>query len=287
MATRVLDEADLAKVIQTYNQVSERLKRSHELLGREVCRLREELQAKNRELERRERLAALGEMAAGVAHEIRNPLGGIGLYASLLERDLVDRPKARDIARRISVGVRNMESVVGDILAFAGESAPHCQASRLADILEATLTQTSPQAHALGIEVEVDEAALGAELYCDATRMERALTNLVFNALDAAGERGKVWIRAEASESAPGPVSIIVEDNGPGVPPELMHRIFNPFFTTKETGTGLGLAIAHRIAESHGGFLTAGRGRHGGALFRLSLPAAPCLVEPESSGGCR
>ena len=85
-------EPDLAAVIQTYNEVTERLKVSHELLRREVCRLREELHQKNKELQRRERLAALGEMAAGVAHEIRNPLGGIGLYASLLERDLKDRP---------------------------------------------------------------------------------------------------------------------------------------------------------------------------------------------------
>ena len=88
-------EADLATIIQTYNEVTERLKVSHELLRREACRLREELHEKNKELQRRERLAALGEMAAGVAHEIRNPLGGIGLYASLLERDLADRRNNR------------------------------------------------------------------------------------------------------------------------------------------------------------------------------------------------
>jgi len=284
MTTMTVGETDLARVIQTYNDVSERLKRSHELLGREVCRLREELQAKNRELERRERLAALGEMAAGVAHEIRNPLGGIGLYASLLERDLADRPQAQAIVRRISFGVRNMESIVGDILAFASESEPHCRATRLADILDATLAQTAPQARALGVEVEVDEAAEEVELLCDACRVERALMNLVLNALDAVGEGGRVWVRTEPA-AGDGLVPVIVEDNGPGVPAELAQRIFNPFFTTKDSGTGLGLAIAHRIAESHGGRLTVGRGRCGGAAFRFYLPVAGRSDWTEVTGG--
>jgi signal transduction histidine kinase len=284
MMTTTVAETDLARVIQTYNDVSERLKRSHELLGREVCRLRQELQAKNRELERRERLAALGEMAAGVAHEIRNPLGGIGLYASLLERDLEDRPQAQDIVRRISLGVRNMETVVGDILAFASESEPHCRPTQLADLLDAALTQTAPQARALGIDVDVDEAAADLVLHCDGPRIERALMNLMLNALDAVGEGGQVWIRTEAAEND-GLVPLIVEDNGPGVPAEIVHRIFNPFFTTKDSGTGLGLAIAHRIAESHGGRLTVGQGRCGGAAFRLYVPAADRLEWIECTGG--
>jgi len=94
-AAATADQADLAAILQVYNDVTERLKRSHEALADEVCRLREELHEKNVELARRERLSALGQMAAGVAHEIRNPLGGIGLYASLLERDLADRPLNR------------------------------------------------------------------------------------------------------------------------------------------------------------------------------------------------
>ena len=102
-------EPDLVTILQTYNDVTERLKRAHETLLAEVERLHDELHEKNRELQRRERLAALGEMAAGVAHEIRNPLGGIGLYASVLERDLIDRPGERDVARRISAGVQNLE----------------------------------------------------------------------------------------------------------------------------------------------------------------------------------
>src|SRR5262245_45253453 len=109
-------ERELGAIIAAYNDVTERLKRSHERLVTEVCLLRDQLDEKNRELARRERLAALGEMAAGVAHEIRNPLSGISLYASMLSRDLGDRPDCRRLAERISGGVKALDGIVGDIL---------------------------------------------------------------------------------------------------------------------------------------------------------------------------
>ena len=195
MTSGTISKQELATVIEAYNDVTERLKQSHELLGREVCRLREEVQEKNKELARRERLAALGQMAAGVAHEIRNPLGAIGLYASLLERDLKDLPDQKEIVRRIGVGVRNLESIVGDILAFAGESDPHRQDARLASILDSVMTQTAPQADAARVHVEVDERLKDIGLCCDAVQIERALMNLVYNAIDACDEGGSVWIR--------------------------------------------------------------------------------------------
>ena len=153
----VTDEPDLVTIIQAYNNVTERLKRSHEALAREVCRLSEELREKNKELQRRERLAALGEMAAGVAHEIRNPLGGIGLYASLLERDLADMPRQQDLVRRMTAGLKNLESIVSDILAFACDAEPRQEQVLLGKVLQAVLIQTTPQADALNVEIEVDE----------------------------------------------------------------------------------------------------------------------------------
>jgi signal transduction histidine kinase len=279
-------EPDLATIISAYNDVTERLKRSHELLRGEVVRLRDELHEKNRELARRERLSALGEMAAGVAHEIRNPLGGIGLYASLLERDLDDRPVQADIVRRIRVGVRNLESVVGDILAFAGGQEPHRQQVRLWQMLDDAVTQVSPRSDETGARLVVERGEVFAAvpgyptlnvdvtLDCDPRQVERAVLNLLFNAIDAAGERGHVRIRAERDGVDRGFISIVVEDDGPGIAAESLERIFNPFFTTKENGTGLGLAIVHRIAEAHGGHVTAANRVGGGARFVLSLPLA-------------
>lgn len=263
-------DPDMVSILQAYNNVTEKLKRSHETLFQEVQRLREELDAKNRELQRRERLAALGEMAAGVAHEIRNPLGGIGLYASLLERDLADRPIQQDIARRITCGVQNLEAIVRDILAFAGGAEPHMMHSTLGAIVEAAVEQARAKLDSLGINLELDPSLQGVEVCCDQSQMSRTFANLIFNGIDAAAAKGTIWIRLidESEES----VSIAVEDDGPGIDPAVLPRIFNPFFTTKDRGTGLGLSIVHGIIEGHGGRISAGPRQGGGASFVVTLP---------------
>jgi len=267
-------EPDLVTILRTYNDVTERLKRSHETLLAEVARLHDELHEKNRELQRRERLAALGEMAAGVAHEIRNPLGGIGLYASLLERDLIDRPGERDVARRIGTGVQNLENIVRDILSFAGDGEPRIGQVSLAHVMDGALSQVAPRVHAGGVDIRVDGRLGGMELWCDAAQVERALLNLIYNALDAAGNGGRIWIRLGERGEHADLVSIVIEDDGPGIDPSCLQRVFNPFFTTKDHGTGLGLAIVHRIAEAHGGCVRAGNRVGGGGRFVLSLPGS-------------
>ncbi len=289
-------EPDLVAILQTYNDVTERLKRAHETLLAEVARMHNELHEKNRELQRCERLAALGEMAAGMAHEIRNPLGGIGLYASLLERDLIDRPDERDVARRISAGVQNLETIVRDILSFAGDAEPRLAHVLMASVLDSAISQTAPQVSALDVDIQVDARLAAVEIWCDAAQVERALLNLIYNALDAAGSGGGVWIRlgecglghnlyaptlkgVGASDEL---VSIVVEDDGPGIAPGCLQQVFNPFFTTKDHGTGLGLAIVHRIAEAHGGCVRAGNRVGGGARFVLSLPLS--CVNAQSTG---
>lgn len=289
MQTAFGQEPDLAVIIQKYNSVTERLKRSHDALGLEVCRLREELNQKDKELQRRERLAALGEMAAGVAHEIRNPLGGIRLYASMLERDLIDQPEQLDMVKRLEVGVRNLDRVVGDILVFAGDYHPDLQVVLLSDILENVCALTAPQAAQRKIHLSFDTRLDSIELYCDAAQIERALINLIQNAIDAIPEQGQVKVRWSASELDEKIerefCHICVEDNGSGIEPEKMQRVFNPFYTTKHTGTGLGLAIVNRIAESHGGRISVGSSSYGGAAFVLSVPLARKHRRAVDAGG--
>ncbi len=280
-AQKMAADPELTAILRTYNDVTERLKWSHEALAGEVHRLRDELDGKNKELQRREHLAALGEMAAGVAHEIRNPLGGIGLYASLLERDLKDRPQEKEIARRIGVGVVNLETIVRDILAFAGGAEPRLERAEAVDVVKSAVAQASARAEAKRVKIDVDDALGKYQLRCDFGQIERALLNLILNAIEAVGQNDHVWIRAGRSDGPPEGletggdcVSIVVEDDGPGFAPGALPRVFNPFFTTKDSGTGLGLAIVHGIVEAHGGSVTAGSRVGGGASVMLSLPVA-------------
>ena len=278
-------ESELAPILKAYTEVTERLKHSHEALAREVCRLRKELYQKNKELQRRERLAALGEMAAGVAHEIRNPLGGIGLYASMLETDLANMPPQLDIVKKLSAGVANLERIVGDILAFAVDGEPHRCAVQLGGILDDVVMQVEAASKARGIDVIIDGDLASEELYCDPAQLQRALVNLLMNALEATSTPGRVVVRRDV---LPGPESeggdvcrIAIEDSGSGLSPADENKIFDPFYTTKASGTGLGLAIVHRIAQANGGSVVARNGREGGAVFVLAIPRAG---ESSSSG---
>lgn len=266
-------ERELGAIINAYNDVTERLKCSHERLVGETQRLREELAEKNRELARRQRLAALGEMAAGVAHEIRNPLAGIQLYASLLIKDLEGDERCRSLAERIDAGVRTLDGIVSDVLAFAGGAEPQRAAVPLADLAAACAASVEPARRRRGAEVIIDESVAACVLHADAGQVQRALLNLLFNALDAAGDGGAVWVFVKDGEKA-GTCAVHVADNGSGVPDELKDRIFNPFFTTKDSGTGLGLAIVHRIAEAHGGSIAVMDRAGGGAEMVLTLPLA-------------
>ncbi len=262
-------ERELAAIISSYNEVTERLKDAHERLGSEVSRLREELRRKNVQLRRRDRLAALGEMAAGLAHEVRNPLGGIALYASMLERELPEASSARGAASKISLGVRTLERLVSDILDFAQERPLQRHACRLANLLPALDASVEPWARQYQSDVVIEPKAGECPVYCDPERLGQALLNLVMNAVQAAGPQGKAWLAARPKSDG---AEIEVSDTGPGIPKEDLDRIFNPFFTTKAQGTGLGLAIVHQIVEAHGGTIRAGNRPEGGARFLIWLP---------------
>ena len=264
-------ERELGAIIQAYNEVTERLKQSHDQLQRQVGGLRHELADKNRELARRERLAALGEMAAGVAHEIRNPLASIELFASLLRRDLADRPALAAHAGKISRGVQRLDSIVNDILAFAGETDPVCREVVLADVLAEAAEMVAAPLAARHTRLSIDAPPRDVRLGADPDQLQRVVANLLLNAAQAGEGPATVSLTARRSH-ADSTVEIVVSDRGPGIAPELLDRIFNPFFTTKDSGTGLGLAIVHRIVEAHGGAVTASNRDEGGAMFRVTLP---------------
>jgi signal transduction histidine kinase len=276
---------DLAEIIRAYNQVTDKLQHSHEALQSEVVRLRRELASADAQLQRSKRLSALGEMAAGIAHEIRNPLAAIQLYASMIIQDLqaldggFDEPTR--CAGEIASAVRGLDGIVGDVLNFAREIEPHPASLPVADLYERVLSAHLPAIEAAGVTVNrlyID--APERTIYADPELLHRALLNLVRNAVDAMGQiPGPRELTLDAREDGDG-LTLGVRDTGPGVDRDTIDRLFNPFFTTRATGTGLGLAIVHRIVDAHGGTISVGENTLAGhgAAFELCLPA--CQITP-------
>jgi len=271
-ATRI---EELGKIILAYSEVTERLQQSHDQLQRQVAHLRGELSEKNRLLERKNRLAALGEMAAGMAHEIRNPLGGIQLYASLLGRDLADKPASLELVDKISGGVKRLESLVSQVLQFAREIRATAAPADLAEIVEQTLDLTVQQRTAAKVSCQTS-GPRPMPVSIDAILIGQSLLNLVLNAIESMSQ-GAVERRLTVRFGPPPPDSdakqfyLTVCDSGAGIPSGILDRIFNPFFTTKDTGTGLGLAIVHRVVEAHEGSITACNIEGGGAKFEIRI----------------
>ena len=260
---------DLAQIVEAYNGLTSRLQHSHELLISEVKRLQGELASANVALQRSRRLAALGEMAAGIAHEIRNPLSSIQLYVDLLGRDLTDQPESGELVGRIGEAVRGLDAIVIDVLTFAREMHVRPITGAVGELFERALDATRPMIEQRGVRVVLIGGDNGQTLPYDPELMHRALVNLIRNALEAMERGGTLTLAAETDGEA---VRLDVRDTGPGISNDNIDRIFNPFFTTRTTGTGLGLAIVHRIIDAHGG--TIGVHNDAGAVFTLTLPAA-------------
>lgn len=263
---------ELGRIIMAYSEVTERLQESHEKLQDTVRMLREELGEKNRLLERRNRLAALGEMAAGMAHEIRNPLGGIQLYASMLAKDLAQMPASLDLVKKISGGVKRLESLVSQVLAFSRDIRVNPAATDLAQIVGRAVEMASPKLDACHVVWEIEGPA-EMPVTLDPLLVEQAVLNLLLNAAEAMEERGGALriFYSTGKEVDARQVRLIVRDAGPGIPASVLDKIFDPFFTTKDTGTGLGLAIVHRIVEAHEGTISASNPQGGGAQFEIRI----------------
>jgi signal transduction histidine kinase len=263
---------ELGRIIIAYSEVTEKLQQSHDQLMQTVQTLREELSEKNQLLERRNRLAALGEMAAGLAHEIRNPLGGIQLYASLLEKDLWDRPDSRPVVTKIAAGVKRLEALVSQVLQFSREIHVNIREMDLAEVIAQSIEFCEPQAQKKEIRLEVVGPA-PMPVVGDPMLLGQTIMNLVLNAIEAMHGPGAVSIKFSPppSESDAKQFHLIVRDTGPGIPSNVLDRIFNPFFTTKDTGTGLGLSIVHRVVEAHSGTIHASNAEGGGAKFEVRI----------------
>jgi len=253
-----LSPADLAELMAAFNEVTAKLEQTHAQLRAEVRRLSTELRDANEALQRSKRLAALGEMAAGIAHEVRNPLGSIGLYARMLEEDLADRPACRGVAVKIGAAVRGLDAVVGDVLTFSREIRLRPAPAEVGEVLERAIDSCRAE---LGDVVRDGLSDGSIQFECDAGLLHQALVNVLRNAGEANRAVGRSVVRVGAVLGVVEPADLDpvdalvlrVRDEGDGVTPEVIERMFNPFFTTRAAGTGLGLPIVHRIVDAHAG----------------------------------
>ena len=262
------DQPDLAAILHAWNEATARLERTHESLRSEVRRLSVELEIKNRELARKNRLADLGQMASHVAHEVRNSLVPMKLYLSLLRRRLQPDPGSIEVLDNVSAGLTGLEATVGDLLHFSSDREPQWRSFEMHALIDEVCRSLGPQLAAQGIHWET-HCPRTISVRADRDMLRRAVLNLMLNALDAMPQGGWLVITVTSQE---GGVEVEVGDSGPGIAADALTRIFEPFFTTKSGGTGLGLAIVDRIAEAHGGRISAANCPDGGAAFTLSIP---------------
>ncbi|MHB8843434.1 MAG: two-component system sensor histidine kinase NtrB [Nitrospirota bacterium] len=224
----------------------------------EVKRLQEQIELK-------ERLTALGEMSAGIAHELRNPMAVIAGYLNLLAKK--QDPAGQTVIRDIQAEIKGMNRIISDLLTFARPTSLNRSPIDMKELLEScveTVLQSRNEGHSITTELDIADAAGTV----DEVLMRQALANLVQNAVEAMPEGGTLSVALTVNRN----MKIVIKDTGRGIPPEHIKKIFLPFFTTKDRGVGMGLALTHKVITAHGGRIDVESGRTGGTTFTVLLP---------------
>ena len=229
------------------------------------------------EMVQAEHLATMGELAAGVAHEIRNPLAGIAGAIEIISKDFPKEHPDREILDDLRQEVRRIEKVLNDLLTYARPKAPQFGMADLKDTVAHTLQFARQQIGNKNVEFSIQIPSPLPRFRMDPEQLHQVLLNLVLNGIQALGEEGKITIQARvlggaASGTWHNSIEISVSDTGAGISREQLEKIFRPFYTTKRGGTGLGLSLCRRIISQHGGTLTAESELNKGSRFIIRLP---------------
>jgi signal transduction histidine kinase len=231
----------------------------------------------------RDRLASLGEMAAGIAHELKNPLAGIEVMAGLLRRQVPDSKDAQSLLADILSEAKLANAIVVEMLEFVRPVRLQVEHTDIADILHQAVTMAESKTPRGGVSVSIETRQNLQRLEGDHHQLAQVFTNLIANAFEALDGKGRVAISAVPSVIDDDPafagihpptpaIMVDVADNGPGLPPDATDKIFDPFFTTKPQGSGLGLAIVRKIVDAHDGRIDVSSVPNAGTRFRVTLP---------------
>lgn len=257
------EKAQRAKVQETLRKLSE---------------VYAQLQDSFEQLRRADRLTALGELSAGLAHEIRNPLGSIEGALQILQRSEAPAATRKEFSELAQKEVNRLKGLVSNFLDFARPQAPRRKPTDVVALLESVKVLAEQTAETSGTHIQVLASNDLPTLSLDPDQIKQVLLNLVLNAIQAMPGGGEINLAAERRTNA---VEIHIQDQGSGIEPEDLERIFDPFFTTRAEGTGLGLPIAYRIVSQHGGHIAAQNNAERGMTFTITLPLDP---EPRLSG---
>ncbi len=272
------EDKELADLVHAFNHMSTRLEERRSENQRLIAELEERVAQKTREVLRADRLATLGGIAAGFAHEIGNSLNVIRGYASVASRELLGDSPVRSDVEAIRREVTRAAGLIERFLVFARARTVHPHLQPVEPILREAVEVIGPAATQAKVErvVEIEEGL--PEVVADAELLRQAFLNLCVNAVQAmqAQGGGRLTVRARR---LPGCVAVEFQDSGPGMDGEIAVHVFEPFFTTKPSGTGLGLAIVRQAAEAHGGAVEVESAPGRGATFRVRLPAGAALPE--------
>lgn len=258
-----------AIITGVFSERERRQRKRLEETKRQLEEVYQELQQNVEKLRRAERLSAVGQLSAGLAHEIRNPLASISGAAGILMRANAPPADVEDCLQIIQAESTRLSRLLTNFLEFARPRSLRLQPTELGPLLESVIALAGHQAAAAHVLIECHVKPGLDLLQCDPEQLKQVLLNLILNAVQSSPTGGVVQLRARREGSR---LILEVTDEGRGIPPELRERIFEPFFTTRENGTGLGLAVAAKIAEQHEGSLAAFANDAGGATLRLELP---------------
>ncbi len=220
------------------------------------------------EKQRDEKLRLMGEMAANIAHEIRNPLGSIELYASLLARDLEADPDNKRLTSSIVKGVRTINSIISNTLLFAKEIKVNRQEHILADIVDEVVLYLQHIIREKKVQIS-NQLNEEHAVYCDADMLKQVVMNIIGNAVEAVPAGGRIVAESQVDSEF---TNLIITDNGSGIDEDMLSRLFMPFQTTKAKGTGLGLSIAYKIVKAHDGDIIADSNGKDYTKFTVKIP---------------
>jgi signal transduction histidine kinase len=236
-------------------------------------------------MERADRLASVGEMAAGIAHEIKNPLTGIAAAITIIKDDFEPDDPRTEIINEVLEQIKRLDKTVNDLLFFGKPAQPEPTFTNLNSIVEKTLMFASQHRSGKNIEKKLELEETLPPVYVDPKQIQQVFLNLILNAMQAMQNGGVLTVGTSLVESdGKHWARVSIADTGPGIPAQLLSKIFTPFFTTKAQGTGLGLAICHKLVTQHGGELSVVSEDGVGTVFTVDLPVSGITAKESERG---